>query len=381
VAQVILELGRGGLETMSADLAIELAARGMRSVVVELDGPGEQRHRLLERGVEVVTLGGRRPRDPRFHWRLASSFRRLEADVIHTHMYAPLLYTVLARPTAGFPTVVHTEHSLEYLLENRHYRLMLPWMAAATRRFVVLGERMRRYYVETIGVARDRVSIVPNGVAILPAADAAARAEARAALGLSRRFVVGAVGRLAPEKNLSLLLAAFKQATRSGDDAALLIVGDGPEREKLVRETDALGISRSVRFVGWRDNVAKLLPALDVYALSSHAEGLPLAMLEAMSAGIAVVATTVGDIRDVVQDGVTGRLVPEGDASRFASALRDLRDDAELRRQLGIQARALVNARYSRSAMVDAYLDAYGIAVVPSDDALHVRQSAVGTDA
>lgn len=348
---------------MSADLALSLVERGVRSVVLTLDAAGEQRDRLEAGGVTVLDLGGRRLRDPRYHWRVANAFRSTGADVVHTHMFAPLLYSAGARWVAGIGRLIHTEHSIEYLLERRAYQRQLRWMARTSSCFVVLGERMRAFYVEQIGIAPERVRVIPNGV-VLKEQHEANRRNARRELGISDEFVVGAVGRLAPEKNLDLLLRAFARAMGADHQTLLVLVGDGVERLSLEAKARELGIASRVRFTGWRQDVSKLLPAFDAYALTSVSEGLPLAMLEAMSAGVPVVSTAVGDIPEVIRNGVTGRLVLSGEEAAFAAALGEARDRPDLRRGWAQAARALVVERYSREAMVDAYLRAYGITPV-----------------
>ena len=365
VIQVILEAGRGGLEVMSADLALAVAARGVRSTVLGLDAAGEQRDRLEAGGVEVIGLSGRRPTDPRFFMRVLQALRANRADAVHTHMFAPLLFAAPTRTLAGIPVLVHTEHSIEYLLERPAYQHVLRTLARTVTRFVVLGERMRRFYVEQVRIQPERVRVIPNGVTLLPVPTASDRHEARRALGLDQQFVVGTVGRLSPEKNLPLLLRAFSRAMGGNSDAALVLIGDGQERAALTQLATDLGISAQVRFAGWRQDVARLLPALDVFVLSSLAEGLPLALLEAMSAGVAVVSTSVGDIPEVLRDSATGRLVPSEDEEALANALAELRQQPSTRKQIAEAGRALVYARYGRDAMVNAYLDAYGI-VPPS---------------
>ena len=360
VVQVVLEAGRGGLEVMSADLALSLVQRGIRAVMLTLDAGGEQRDRLEAGGVAVVDLGGRRLRDPRYHWRVATALRSTGADVVHTHMFAPLLYSAGAHRLAGVSRLVHTEHSIEYLLDKPSYQRPLRWLARASSSFVVLGERMREFYVEKIGIAPERVRVIPNGV-VVKKEDATNRQNARRELGLGEEFVVGAVGRLAPEKNLGLLLRAFARTAQGGTPGTLVLIGDGAERQALETQSRELGIADRVRFTGWRKDVSAILPAFDAYALTSLAEGLPLALLEAMSAGVPVVSTAVGDIPEVIRNGVTGRLVQSGDEVAFADALDELRNQPELRQALARAARAQVVERYSRDAMVDAYLSAYGI--------------------
>jgi glycosyltransferase involved in cell wall biosynthesis len=361
VVQVVLEVGRGGLETMCADLAIALAARGIRSSVIGLDAGGELEARLQDHGVTFRSLGGRRMRSPGYYRSVAANLRRAGATAVHTHGFAPLLYGAVSRPMAGFPRLVHTEHSIEYLLDRPALRLGLRGLAWSVHTFAVLGERMYRYYAG-LGISTHRLRVIPNGVALLPPTTPARRADARQRLGVGQSFVIATVGRLAPEKNFPLLVDAFATAFSGDPDAALVFIGDGSEREALQQRATDRGIGDRVTFLGWRRDVAELLPGLDVFALSSFSEGLPMAMLEAMSAGVPVVSTAVGDIPNVVRDGVHGTLVANEDGAAMATALQALRRDPAKARQWGAEAQRAVTATYSRDAMVDAYCRAYGIA-------------------
>lgn len=361
VVQVVLEVDRGGLETMCADLAIELVGRGVRSVVLGLDRGGGLESRLAEHGVEFVSMGGRRLRDPRFYLRVASTIRSFHPSAVHTHSFGPLVYGVPATWLSGRPRLVNTEHSIEYLLERRDFRRVLRFMSRSIDQFVVLGERMLRYYRDEIGVDARRLRVIPNGVAPLAMPDASQRAAARAALGLGDGFLVTTVGRLAPEKNFPMLIDAFARATAGDASARLVFVGDGSEREALEQRAVAAGVAERVHFLGWRKDVGALLPAFDLFVLSSFSEGLPMAMLEAMSAGVPIVTTAVGDIPEVITDGETGRLVAPQDMEALAGAIAAMHASRDLRARIGTAGRGLVIARYSRSAMVDAYLEAYGL--------------------
>ena len=358
----MLEVDRGGLETMCADLAIELAGRGIRSVVIGLDRGGGLEPRLAAHGVEFVSMGGRRLRDPRFYVRVASTIRAFHPAVVHTHSFGPLVYAVPAKWMGGASRLVNTEHSIEYLLPRPDFRRVLHFMSRSIDRFVVLGERMRRYYQDQVGVDAARLRVIPNGVAPLDVATAPERAAARAALGLGDGFLVSTVGRLAPEKNFPLLVDAFARATATERTARLVFVGDGAERAALEQQAATAGIADRVHFLGWRKDVGALLPAFDLFVLSSFSEGLPMAMLEAMSAGVPIVSTAVGDIPEVITDGETGRLIPGQDVDALTAAIASMHASREERARIGSAGRRLVIARYSRSAMVDAYLEAYGLA-------------------
>lgn len=346
---------------MCADLAIELVARGVRSVVVGLDRGGSLEPRLAAHGVEFVNMGGRRLRDPRFYLRVARTIRGLRPAAIHAHSFGPLVYAVPARWLAGGTRLVNTEHSIEYLLERPDFRRTLRFMSRSIDRFVVLGERMRRYYASEIGVPPASLRVIPNGVATLEPTTAARRAAARAALGLGDGFCVTTVGRLAPEKNFPMLIEAFAKATREEPTSRLVFVGDGSERAPLEALAARLGVAERVLFAGWRKDVAELLPAFDLFVLSSFSEGLPMSMLEAMSAGVPVVSTAVGDIPEVITSSESGLLVPPRDPDALANAIGAMLGSPDLRTRAGDAGRALVLGRYSRAAMVDAYLEAYGL--------------------
>lgn len=351
---------------MCADLAIELVQRGIRSVVIGLDRGGGLESRLEANGVEFVSMGGRRLRDPRFYLRVASTIRAYRPSAVHTHSFGPLVYAVPAKWMGGGTRLVNTEHSIEYLLERPDFRRVLSFMSRSIDRFVVLGERMRRYYQDEIGVDRTRLCVIPNGVAPLTVASAAERSAARAALGLGDGFFVTTVGRLAPEKNFPLLIDAFAKATANDPAARLVFVGDGSERISLEQQAAKVGIADRVTFLGWRKDVAAILPAFDVFALSSLSEGLPMSMLEAMSAGVPIVSTAVGDIPEVITDRQTGRLVPTRETDALAEAIGSFHASSAERARIGNAGRELVIGRYSRAAMVDAYLETYGLAARPS---------------
>ena len=348
---------------MCADLAISLAARGIRSSVIGLDAGGELEARLRDHGVMFTSLGGRRMRSPGYYRAVAGVLQGAGATAVHTHGFAPLLYGAVSRPMAGFPRLVHTEHSIEYLLDRPGLRAGLRGLAWSVQTFAVLGERMYRYYA-ALGIAPHRLKVIPNGVALLPPTTPARRADARQRLGVSQSFVVATVGRLAPEKNFPLLVDAFASAFAGDAEAALVFIGDGSEREALRTRAAERGIGDRVFFLGWRRDVAELLPGLDVFALSSFSEGLPMAMLEAMSAGVPVVSTAVGDIPNVVTDAVSGILIPPEDGAAMARAFATLRLAPAQATQLAAAGQRTVTTTYSRDAMVDAYCRAYGIAPV-----------------
>jgi glycosyltransferase involved in cell wall biosynthesis len=163
--------------------------------------------------------------------------------------------------------------------------------------------------------------------------------------------VIGYAGRLAPIKGVRHLLRAFPAVLASAPDARLEIAGDGPERASLERESEALGISNAVRFLGWVEDIRPLLDRWDVYVHPALSEGAGIAILEAMAASLPVVATNVGGTPEIVQDAITGWLVPSGDMAAMGTRIRQLLSQPALRISMGAAARKRVEERFSATHM------------------------------
>ncbi|CAA9488616.1 MAG: hypothetical protein AVDCRST_MAG38-2489, partial [uncultured Solirubrobacteraceae bacterium] len=322
---------------------------------------GELEATLERAGIEAHTIGGGSYRDPRTHRRIASLIDRHEPRAVHTHHFAGLASGVAAATLKRVPRVVHTEHAYQYLDERPALRRPLRWMSRFVDAFVLVGASMRGYYVEGVGVAAERVSVIVNGVDTARYREAADRAAARRAAGLPAGTLIGSAGRFATVKNFPMLLDAVALVRRTRPDVRLVLAGDGADRPALEEQARALGYGDAVHFLGWRSDTADVLRCLDVFALTSWTEGLPLVILEAMACGVPVVSTTVGDIPLILESGKTGHLVPPGDAAALADALAALVDDDVLRRRVGAAGQAFVRAEYSQHTMVERYLAAYGI--------------------
>ena len=176
--------------------------------------------------------------------------------------------------------------------------------------------------------------------------------------------MLGSVARFDPVKRLDALVEALQLSNRR--DVALLLVGDGPEAARLRRRVAAAGLGTRVVFASWLDDPARVYPLLDLYVAASTKEGLPLAVLEAMGAGLAVVATDVPGHRDVVAHGTTGLLVPPGDARALATAIGALLDDPERRARMGRAGRARVLSEFSIQPMVAKTAEIYRAAATAS---------------
>jgi glycosyltransferase involved in cell wall biosynthesis len=283
--------------------------------------------------------------------------------VIHTHQIGALLYAGPAARRAGVPRVVHTEHidnAGKLTSRWRRLKIRLLWKMAgryASRFFCVscdIAESVTAYGV----VPGRKVEVVPNGI------DTHAPHQPdpalRRSLGLPTDApVIGTVGRLNEVKRQDLLLRAFAAVQGGNPGARLLLVGDGPEREALGRLAGELGVAESVHFVGYQPRPEQFLRLMDVFALPSRLEGMPLAILEAWAARLPVVATAVGGVPKLVEDGRTGLLVPSGDADALAETLTALLNDPARSARLADAGRDEVCRGYGLDRMADAYARAY----------------------
>jgi glycosyltransferase involved in cell wall biosynthesis len=230
------------------------------------------------------------------------------------------------------------------------------WLTPLTDAFIAVAESHGRFLVEHERFAPDKVAVIPNGVDTERFAPLPEAKSIRRELGIGPADpVVGIVAALRPEKNHELFLEMAGQVVRQLPMARFLIVGDGPRRNALQQRAGELGIQHHVAFLGLRDDVPRLLAAMDVFVLTSHNEANPVSILEAMSVGRPIVATNVGSIHEAMTDGTTGLLVPPGDAAALSKCVLQLLQDRTLSRSMGAAGRRSVIARWSLEAMVERY--------------------------
>jgi len=353
VAQVIWSLGLGGAEQVVIRLAGGVDRRRFEPVIVCLDRPGPFATQAEAAGIEVVALDKRGPIDPGAIVRLARLLRSRGIEVVHTHLWGANLWGRLAARAARVPVVVCTEHNVDSWKKGYHLALDRLLAPAATH-LVAVSEEVRAFY-ERHGVGRGRWHVVYNGVEVSAAARPE-RGDAFRALGLGPEDrVVGLVGRLVPAKAPEVFLRALASAAAAVPRLRGLVVGDGPSRAAAEDEARRLGIEGRVVFAGLRKDVAELLPGLDALVFSSLREGLSMAMLEAMAAGVPIVATAVGGTPELITHDTTGLLVPPGRPDALAEALVSLLQDPAAAERLRAAARRHVEERFSAGKMFEAH--------------------------
>lgn len=344
---------------MVLDMVNGLTADGYPCVVYFLQSPGEWGEQLAQSGTPVRLVKKKEGIDLSLPWRLARHFRQDGVSLIHSHNKGPLLYTCLASLLSNLP-LVSTKHGRndpdkwEELWLNRLAGLLCRAIVAVSDdAWQVVRERER--------IPARKVHMIHNGVATEhPPPDEARLAALRAEFGITPEdLVIINVARLSFEKNHALLLEAFSRLARQLPRAKLLLVGDGQKRPALESQARELGLAGRVVFAGMRSGVPEILRLAQVFALSSDIEGLSISILEAMSAGLPVVATDVGGNRELIVPEQTGLLVPPRAADELAEALARVLGDEPWRQSMGQEARLRVCRDFSLEGMVRRYEELY----------------------
>jgi len=372
IVRVIARLNVGGPARQVILLHQRLNAKGWDSVLVHGhvgDHEASLDYLAHEQGVLVRTIRelGRRIRpwsDLVALCKTVALLYQVRPDVVHTHTakagalgrLAAAVYNA-SRPRRRRCFVVHTFHG--HVLDgyfgpigNQLVRIIERGLAHLSDCLVAISERQRDDLVSRYRIApADAVELVPLGLDLSAFLEKPAPADARAALGISRdAFVVAFVGRLVPVKQPLAMIEAFARM-HPPSDARLLIAGDGELREAVEQSIRRHGLSDRVMLLGWRSDLPAIYSATDVVALTSRNEGTPVALIEAMAAGTAVVATSVGGVPDLVADGVNGLLVPFGDGAAMADALTRLRLNPDERGRFGARGRTDVVGRYGAARL------------------------------
>lgn len=372
IVQIVARLNVGGVAVQVLLADEQFRARGHESIVVcGRVGPDEADMRYLadEKGSvpHIIPELGRALsplRDLITLVKLWQLLRRERPDVVHTHTAKAGFVGRLAARMAGVPVVVHTFHGHVFRgyfgpTKTRLFIVLERFSARLSDRVITLTAGLKQELVEYGIAPPDRFAVIPLGLELEALASTPGRSGVlRQALGLDDvTLLVGAVGRLVPVKHIDLLLDAAScidmQAMRN--PLHIVLVGDGECRPALEAQARALGIAGRVHFVGWRDTRAlpDIYSDLDALVMSSYNEGMPVSIIEAMAAGVPVVATAVGGVPDLITGGETGLLVPPDDAPALAAALTHLLTAPALAQRLADNARRDALARFSPARLAD----------------------------
>jgi len=357
----------GGAERQAERLAHALLRRGAEVRVLTACGSGGLPEKDLVGGITVRRVPYPRVRGAGAAVLLARVLRDLlrgRDDVIHVHIPGPMLIpAVAAARIRGVPVVLKFAN----FAPARGIWVDIPegalrgWpIRVAARRVDGVAAISRRIAQAVEEGGWRQVAWIPNGIDLMAAAaDRPPRAVARQSLALDGDPLVLFVGRLSYQKGLDVLLDAWARFIARRPRASLLVLGDGPDRDRLLRQAQELGISKSVDFRGLRHDVGTHYAAADIFVLPSRYEGFPNVLLEAMAAGLPTIATRVSGSEDALENGRNGLLVPPGEADPLLEALLKLADNPRMLEILGAEARKTAEGRYDINRVAEETLAFY----------------------
>jgi glycosyltransferase involved in cell wall biosynthesis len=360
IAHVIGSFEVGGAERVALALAGSQREQGHRVHAISLMSgpPGPLAHAFSDCGVLTRTIAKRPGFDTRLSAKLAAFFARDRVDVVHVHNPQPLIYGAPAGRLAN-TAVIYTKHGANRDLGRRVW--LRRAAAVCVDAYVAVSDATAEVARKDHEARENKLLVIQNGIDTSKfCAIPSARASVRRALGLPLNArVIGSVGRLSRPKSHDVLLRAAAPMLAEHHGAYLLFVGDGPERGNLERLAGRLGVHDRVVFTGNRDDVARILNALDVFVLSSRSEGLPLVVIEAMATQLPVIASAVGGLPSVIEHERTGLLVSASDDLALRVAIGQVLVDEDRARALGRRAREAVLERFSLQEMSRAHLSLY----------------------
>jgi glycosyltransferase involved in cell wall biosynthesis len=358
ILHLIETSGPGGAEKMLINLVESLEPASYTSLI-GLMKDGWLRRVLSDLGYETLILPHTRSIDFEFVRNLISVIKGKNIDLMHAHEFAMNTLGSLASLTTRVP-IVATVHGKNYYGEKWRRRLAYRWVSRQSR-MVAVSEDIAEFLAHEIGISRRNIMTIHNGIRTdLFLNDDSARARYRSLFRLNEgQPLIGTVGSLYPVKGHTYLLNALAIVKRSVKDVKAVIVGRGFLLDQLIAEATSLGLGGDVEFLGFREDIPMLIQAMDIFVLPSLSEGHPLALLEAMASQKPVVATDVGGLREVVQDGKVGILVPRKDPQALAEKIIMLIKNKELAQEMAIAGRIRSVNVFDIKNTVKKYTDIY----------------------
>ncbi len=356
ICQIIPTLVQGGAEKQLTLLAKHLDPNKFECHVVVLTHTGPLEKELRDCGIKVHVIGKRFKLDPSTYFRLQKCLRSISPQVVHTWLFAANSYGRWAAESCRVPVIIAGERCVDPWKAWWNYavdKLALKHTSCIATNTTAVAE-----FYAGHGIPQNLFQVIPN--AIQPPVRSITKTELFERLGIPpRKFVIGAVGRLWPQKGYPDLIWASELVRIVVKDLWIVIIGDGPQRQRLMELRDQYGSQDALKFVGHRKDASELLTAFDMLWNGSLYEGQSNTILEAMVAGLPVVATDIPGNRDLVVDSVTGYLYPVGDVGKLSKHSIELLMDCNLRQRMSEQANLRATSQFSLERMVLGYEKLY----------------------
>jgi glycosyltransferase involved in cell wall biosynthesis len=359
VVQIINSLAIGGAERVAINIATHLDHQHYESLILTLEELGPFSELLKEAGIPYLSLNKKPGFKISLFFKIATQIKIWRADIITTHNYGPLLYGTIGGRMGGCRHFLHVDHARAFPSPKRSI-FSERQLVKRLHRTIAVSEELKQNLIHHEGIPEGRIDIINNGIDERLFNQSFDQAAKKDKLGLPKGVkLVGLGVRLAEQKGITYLLDAVKILIKDRKDFHVVIAGDGPQATDLHEKCNRLNLQQHVTFLGARMDLNQIVQLLDVYVLPSIWEGLPLAVLEAMAARRAIVATNVGGVPNVIRHKNNGLLVTPGNPVELASAINSLLDDEERRKKIGDASYDIFSKSYSAKKMAAQYASYY----------------------
>ena len=367
IFHIVTRLMVGGPSIQTILLTEGLTKNGFQCTLIygtEDPHEGNMRHLAQSKGMQPIVLPelGKQINPKADLIALVKLYRLIKREmphVVHTHLTKAGVLGRLAAKMAGVPVIVHTYHgySLAYYgwVKTRIFLEIDRLMNSLSDKVIAISSSMCEELVESYGIVkRDQATVIPVGLELDSLSEChTLKGQFRRELGVSpTTALVGIISRLVPVKNHKLFLSAAKEVTKQFSDIMFLIIGDGELRHELEEYTEKLKLGKWARFLGWRRDLTRIYADLDCAVLTSNSEGTPVSLMEALSARCPVVATDVGDVKEVVEDQETGYLVESNNIEALSNAIISVLHNPDKAQRMSEQGRQIVTSKFASSRLV-----------------------------
>ena len=365
VLHILHHMKMGGVEHLVFDMTNAFQQLGIKTTICCLDGVlGELGEQLRDNNIDVRVLNRRPGFDYKLFLDIASLIKELNPDIVHAHQYTPYFYGITASILAKKKETLFSEHgrlypdrmSLKRVVYNR--LVLLPHTDIIT----VDSKHLRNALIRYEKIPSNRIRILANGIKLGPFSRITPenRIIQRKLLGIKEdEFAMGMISRLDPIKDHKTLICAFKKINEEFPNTSLFLAGKGPEYETIQSLIGELGLNDKVKLLGYYEDLYGLLNALDLYILSSHLESAPLGVMEAMAAGLPVIATDAGGTGEIIINGEDGYLVPPRDPEEMARAMKKIIVSPDAASNMAQKGKQKIYNYYSFDRMIEDYRNLY----------------------
>jgi glycosyltransferase involved in cell wall biosynthesis len=351
ILYIIGQLNIGGAERQLLYLASHLNRDEFQPVICTLSDQTQQRYLAEKADIDVITLPRLMKPDLTRLWRLPAVIRNIQPDLIHSYLFVGNFWARISGTFSGIPVIISIRNSDYYTspFQVSMNRILRP----LTKMMIANSKAGRNSAISRREIGKRKSLVIYNGIPLFQFDDLLRKGDVRKELGLNKEnILIGMIARLESQKDYETYLRAMQIVSNKNEKVRVLCVGDGSKKSELMELTRSLNISQITIFTGSRSDVPSILNALDIFVLSSHFEGFPNAIMEAMAAGLPVVASRVGGVPELVAHNITGLLVSPGNAEDLAESVLSLLEDQERATEMGLRGRQRIESSYTIENLV-----------------------------